>query len=299
MKERVAYLEIDGRRFGDVKPDSGFSGLNVGFDVNFTGSALVSNASGFQLYNLNDNDIKYITTNTTRFLDRQRTIKCFAGYKGNVKQLFGGQILDAYPTGQPDTSVKISAFGNIKNMGQPVEKTYKNPLFIQLLQDAAWSCGLIVSMSQEVENSTVMNSVFMPEFSFTGSANEFLQRIESEIISRNLIREDILSFTVANDILYVYYVARRNHYADKPEIGIPLVSSETGMVGIPSPTRVGVNIQMLMDVTLFPGQTIKLESKRLPSIYNTFYNIINIRHHGILRGTEWYSDIECNIAMGA
>lgn len=299
MKERIAYLEIDGRRFGDNSPNKDFVGLNVGFDVNFTGSALVSNASGFQLYNLNDNDIKYITTNTTRWLDRQRTIKCFAGYSGNVKQIFGGQILDAYPTGMPETSVKISCFGNIANMGKHIERTYTNPLFITLLNDAATDCGLVLNVSREVDNSAVMNSIFMPEFSFTGSANEFLQRIESEIISRNVIREDIMSFTVANDVLYVYYVARPNNYADTPEIDIPLISAETGMVGIPSLTRVGVNIQMMMDVSVHPGQTIKLESKRLPNIYNTYYNIINIRHHGTLYGKDWYSDLECNIAMGA
>ena len=97
MKQRVVYLEIDGKRFGDNQ-----KGLNVTFDVPYTGTGLVPNNATFNITNLNSADMEYIVTNTSRFEQRRRQIKCFAGYSDNVRQIFGGQILQSTPT---DTSI--------------------------------------------------------------------------------------------------------------------------------------------------------------------------------------------------
>lgn len=282
MKKRVAYLEIDGKRFGNNE-----RGLNVTFDVHYTGTGLVPNNATFNISNLNRSDLAYIVTNTARFTERRRQIKCFAGYADNVKQIFGGQILQSTPIDIPDTVVSISAYSNIIDMGDIImNKSFDNLKFYDLIADAAQACGYKIHISEGVRQSQILQTSSGANWSCTGSAMEYLRRVEEDLAINVNQSKDALAFIVANDVLYVGW-QNEPYPAD-----IPVISAESGMIGIPTPTEAGINLQILMDVSLQPLQTIYVKSKHL-SLYNGKYNIINIRHHGALRGRDWYSDLEC------
>lgn len=280
MKKRIAYLEIDGKRFGSEN-----SGLEITFDVAYNGSNLIPVDSTFTLTNVNSNDLAQIVTNTSVFLERHRTVKCYAGYSDNVKCIFSGTILQANPTNIPDTIVSISAQSQWEMMGEQVNETYKNPKFIQLIEDAAKACGLRTNIPTDIRNSILQLSAGS-NWSYSGSAYGFLQQVELDLAIGNNTN-DSLSFPIKNGVLYVYWT-------NKPyPASIPVINKNTGLIGIPTPTKVGINFKVLLDVSLQPLQTISLETDRL-KLYNGLYNILNVRHHGSLRGSDWYTEVECS-----
>ena len=279
MKKRVAYLEIDGKKFGSED-----SGLEVTFDVPYNGTNLIPVDSTFTLTNVNSNDLAQIVTNTSVFLERHRTVKCYAGYSDNVKCIFAGTVLQANPTNMPDTIITISAQAQWEMMGAPVDISYKNPKFIQLIEDAVKACGLTPNIPTDIRNGVLQLSAGK-NYSFNGSAYDFLRQVETDLAIGNNTH-DSLSFPIKDGVLYVYWTSKQY------PASIPVINKNTGLIGIPTPTKVGINFKVLLDVTLQPLQTVRLETDRL-KLYNGLYNIQNIRHHGSLRGTDWYSDIEC------
>lgn len=282
MKKRVAYLVIDGKRFGNE-----YHGLDMSFDVNYTGTNLVPNNSTFTISNLNTKDMYEVVTNIARFIERRRKIECWAGYEGNVKQIFAGEILQSNPVNMPDTTVSISALSNINAMGKQVKYEQKNPKFIDLLTAATKACDLQEHIPASVRNSEKLQSNAGRYYSFSGSSWQFLQEVESAIAAHTDQSRKALAFPIQNNTLYVYWEGE-----EYPSF-IPTISKETGLIGIPTPTETGINFRTLLDISLSPLQTINLQSKLLP-LYNGKYNIINIRHHGSLRGNDWYSELECN-----
>ena len=71
-----------------------------------------------------------------------------------------------------------------------------------------------------------------------------------------------------------------------------IASSKSGMVGIPEPTATGVDIRMLLDVSIVSGQTLELRSELLPR-YNGLYNVHNVTHRGSVRDNDFYTDLQC------
>ncbi len=282
MKQRVAYLVIDGKRFGDEE-----TGLNVSFDVPYTGTNLVPNNSTFTITNLNADDLFEVVTNTARFTERRRSIECYAGYKGYVRKIFAGQILQSSPTDMPDTKVNITAYSDIENMGNAVQnKSFNNPTFAYLIDDARKECGYGIYIPEDVKNSSILQSTAGKHWSFTGSSNGYLQRVQTDLSAANSQSKEAICFSVANNILYVNWEGKSSNAI------IPIIDENSGLINIPTPTESGINLQVLMDVSLNPLQTIYVKSKRL-KLYNGLYNIVNLRHHGTLRGRDWYTDLEC------
>lgn len=282
MKKRVAYLAIDGKRFGDEH-----HGLDMSFDVNYKGTNLVPNNSTFTITNLNSKDMYEVVTNIARFIERRRKIECWAGYEGNVRQIFGGEILQSNPVNMPDTTVSISALSNISMMGEHIEYKQKNPKFIDLLLAAIQACKLQEHIPMSIRKSEKLQASAGKNYEFNGSAWQFLQEVETAIAAHTDQSRKALAFPIKNNTLYVYWEG------EEYPAYIPTISKETGLIGIPTPTETGINFRTLLDISLSPLQTINLQSKLLP-LYNGKYNIINIRHHGSLRGNDWYSELECN-----
>lgn len=281
MKKRVAYLVVDGKRFGDET-----NGLDLSFDVQYTGTNLVPNNSTFTITNVNKEDMYEIVTNIARFIERRRKIECWAGYEDNIKQIFAGEILQSNPINMPDTIINISALANIQNLGDNITREFKNPKFIDLLRDAARACGLGINIPTNIVKSEKLQSTAGKNWSFSGSPWGYLQEVEMAMASHTDQSKKALSFPIQNNTLWVYWEG------EQYPAQTPLISKETGLIGIPTPTEIGINIKTLLDVTLSPLQTIEIKSDLLP-LYNGKYNIINIRHHGSLRGRDWYSDLEC------
>lgn len=280
MKQRVAYLIIDGKQFGDEN-----NPFEISFDVSYQGNALQPIASKFSIDNLSKDDMRQIVNNTALFSDAiRRKIEFYCGYKGNVKKIFDGQIESAHPAGQPDTSVEISAWTSIEIMGDNIQREYKNTKYLKILEDAIKLCGYGSNIDIDVRNSGILQKI-ASEYSVSSSSYEFLRRVICDITGFATTKNQVI-FTIANNIMYVYF-------ANSKSKTTPIeINANTGMVGIPQPNSVGVDVRVLLDVSLLPGQTINLTSELAP-LYNGLYNIQNISHHGSVRDNDFYTDLQC------
>ena len=289
MKRRVAYFIIDGKKFGDDKN----SPLNISFDVSYMGNSLVPLDARFTIDNLSQNDIAYITTNTSLFLDRRRKIQFWCGYEGNVRMLFDGEIEQAQPHGKPDTSLDIRAWTSIYAMGKKIEVKSSNIKALELLRNAVLQCGYHLSCPADIQQAPQLQKM-IDYFSMTGSAQEYLWRVIKDITG-NYVVEDQVLFTIAKGVVTVSWANKKNSKKNIP--GIDLIENiqineSTGMIGIPEPTQSGVNIRSKLDVSFDVGQTIDLISSMMP-VYDGEYNIYGINHHGSTRSQDFYTDLIC------
>lgn len=280
MKNKVAYLDVDHVLIGYK-----YSVFNISFDIPYMGNPLVPMASSFTIDNLSQDTINYIATNTTLFQDRTRHIKFYAGYEDNVKMLFDGEIQTAEPSGQPDTSLEIKAWTSTKNMGTNISVEAKNTTYMKLIEDAADKCGLGCIFAPDLYKVSRLQDI-VPYFSHTGSQQDYLRRVMMDTTGFNVVKDGLL-FCIANQTLYV-----SQQDAINPIVPIKEISAETGLIGKPEPNAAGVNLRVLMDVTLGAGQTIRLKSKLMP-LYNGLYNIYGLTHHGSTRGNDFYTDLIC------
>ena len=96
---------------------------------------------------------------------------------------------------------------------------------------------------------------------------------------------------------------------------VPLISQDTGLLGIPEVTQGGIKARVLLNPKLKIGQRIKLEATLNPfryplgsgvqrdnialSISSTktnadgLYYVMRAEHVGDTRGDEWYTDLTC------
>ena len=280
MRKRVGYLVIDGKQFGDV-----YRPLEITFDVTYMGNSLVPIDSHFSIDNLSKEDIYDITTNTQLFIDRKRHIEFWCGYEDNYQKIFDGQISTANPSGQPDTSVNITAWSSTYIMGTNVQIERKNTSYLELLKDAALRCGFDLAVPAVLANSPELRQV-VDNFTHTGSTYDYLRRIISDITGFSLVKNQLL-FYIQNGLITV----SRDDFVNT---GLPIIeiNSSTGMIGVPQPHSVGIDLRTLLNVSLTAGQTVNIKSDLLP-LYNGSYNIFSVTHHGSIRGNDFYTDLYC------
>lgn len=91
-----------------------------------------------------------------------------------------------------------------------------------------------------------------------------------------------------------------------------VLTSETGLIGWPEQTEVGIKIRSLLNPSLTPGKKVTIQNSAvlqssinpsyggakqnsfLPSISaDGTYNIIVVEHNGDTRGNPWYTDLIC------
>ena len=286
MKKRCAFFDIDNVLIGYK-----YSDFDVSFDVPYMGNTIVPLPSRFSIDNLKQDTINYIATNTQLFLQRpRRHIKFYCGYEDNIKLLFDGEISKAQPSGQPDRSIDIEAWTSTEIMGTNIAVQDKNITYKELIENAANACKLTCSFSPSASKSIRLQQT-VAEFSHTGSEYDFLRRVMCDVTGFNAVKDQIL-FCINKNSLFVSLADEANSLLPVLEI-----SADTGLIGIPEPTAAGVNLRLLLNVTLSAGQTIRLKSKVMP-LYNGLYNIYGITHHGSLRGNDFYTDLICQRVYG-
>lgn len=280
MKKRVVYLKIDDRTYGSK---DGSSPFNISFNVSYFGNTLVPVAGRFVIDNLDKDHIEYITTNTSLFQERRRKIEFYCGYSDNVQKIFDGVIEKAQPSGQPDTSVTIDAWTSLYSMGEEAKIEASNTTLAQLLDNAISKCGLSLNMPAKIRQSQVLQQT-IKNFSFTGSAYAYLCRVIQDITGCDVVSNQIV-FTVENGMVSASYI-------DEKKAPVIEVNANRGLVGIPEPNAAGIDLRVLLDVSLHGGQTINLKSQIVP-LYNGLYNIYSVTHFGSSRGKEFYTDLSC------
>lgn len=76
-----------------------------------------------------------------------------------------------------------------------------------------------------------------------------------------------------------------------------LLTSATGLIGIPNKTDMGFKAKSLLNALLTPGRQVRIESKFLTA--PAVFSIDRVKHVGDTHDNDWYSEIENGMGGGA
>lgn len=252
-------------------------GLNVRFNISKT-RGQVQGRARISICNLGRRDLEYLTTYMSPWveLQKRKKIQLFAGYEGNTALLFSGDILKALPTQPPDVWLACEALGGYYNNLVTESFTLQGPITLkQIAQTLAKRQGLLFSCKADasVANQQVDN------FCHTGGLTNSLKKLNELGLCVAWIEDGTLCLD-----------------AKEPEFkegaNMRVISEDSGLVGVPVPGPLGVDVTVLLDPSLKLGEPVEIRSSLMPSI-NGVYWPYSLEHTGELRGNEWYTKLKC------
>lgn len=252
-------------------------GLNVRFNISKT-RGQVQGRARISICNLGRRDLEYLTTYMSPWveLQKRKKIQLFAGYEGNTALLFSGDILKALPTQPPDVWLECEALGGYYNNLITESFTLQGPITLkQIAQTLAKRQGLLFSCKAD---ATVANQQ-VDNFCHTGGLTNSLKKLNELGLCVAWIEDGTLCLD-----------------AKEPEFkegaNMRVISEDSGLVGVPVPGPLGVDVTVLLDPSLKLGEPVEIRSSLMPSI-NGVYWPYSLEHTGELRGNEWYTKLKC------
>ena len=228
--------------------------------MKFTNS--LQNECVVNLTNLDQSTVNYILTETSPYnLNRTpKTISVYAGRKSyGVKQIYFGNIVSAGISQPPDATISIKCLtGNFQN-GNILSRGQSSPIALSVIsKQIAQDRNLALSFQATDKN--LSNFIYLGgmqsqlnSLSFTGGVNVFID-------DQTLVVKDM-------------NVAINNIITE--------VSEETGMIGVPEVTELGVTVKFYLDTQTVLGGGLRVISKRNPAangmyvIYKLGFNVAN------------------------
>lgn len=268
MFDRVCYVEFI-TASGQLKR---LEGIDIDFNVSkYLG--VVMNEANITIYNLPREDIEYLTTFTSQWIayQKRKRIRVFAGYKDTaVSLIFDGDIIEALPSIPPDIALRCKARSGAYGNSTMISQSITEPIAVKdLLKQAESWTGLTIK-----DNSTTTRK--LSGFYYTGSVTHLIGQLN-----------DIPDIIAYEDDGCLCVVDRKNI-----DIGTQtrVINKDSGMIGIPEPNALGISVRILLDPSIKLGQKIKVESTLIPACSGV-YTIYELKHHGELRGNDFYTDI--------
>lgn len=292
MKKRRAYVSFPteyGNTPQTLAHQKRIDGVNIRFTTKVYSDAGNPASASFTIYNLNREDLQFLSTSAATWLQKQNLIQLYAGYDDEVELLASGQITEAIPEGNPDVGLSVRLISGLQWYGQNIELQKNNITIRELLKDCARTMGFTYNEPAYLESNEWLNKV-VPNFSFTGTPYQELSTIQAMCGGFN---------SDGDGLNIVSGVGEITVWSPNPQANasVLLVSKETGMVGYPQPTAAGVQVKILLNPTVRPGDVIEVQSVRTPFINGQYY-ITSIQHEGELRGNNWYSTLTCSRMSG-
>lgn len=289
MRKRIAYIEFppeEGNSPALLKNVKRIMGLNVRFNVKFYSQGGMPSEAHIEVYNLSREDLAFLSTCSATWAKKQNLFRLYAGYEGEVKLLYSGQIMEAAPQGAPDVVLRIRGLSDVKWWGQNVAIQSQDVTYMQLIDRAAREMGYTVNISQKVRQGNKKLNTSAKNFTYTGDPLSLLSKVQSMMggITGDL---DTVFINVENEVINIWTPETANKES------ILLISKKTGMIGIPQPTGNGCSVKILMNTGITPGQIVRVESERI-EVLNTDYYVIGVQHEGELRGNAWYTTLDCS-----
>lgn len=235
----------------------------------------VMNKATIQLANLAREDIEYLTTFTSWAfaIEKRKRIRLFAGYENqNVGLIFDGDITKATPTMPPDIWLECEALSgfydnqNVLSISIAQETSLRS-----ICEEAAQQLGLSLKFYSE-------NQKTIDGFTYCGGARNILYKI-NDLFQVCAYEE--------NRKLYV-----RDLYPTSKYVNAKLISENSGLIGIPQPGPMGVDLTVLLDPTIELGAPIQLKSRRIPAADGIYYPYAMI-YEGASRENPFYTHLRC------
>lgn len=248
--------------------------LRVKFDIdkNMIGS---SNKSKIEIYNL--------STQSRMAIKKGYVLQLNAGYNGLIEQLFVGNvvtpiskrkdadIITEIECGDGESSITFARLD--KSYGAGVKLS-------DILQDVARAMGSATTYNPLATNAGIAvgipDLVFNKGFVASGACRDSLDK---------LLKPQGLEWSIQNGNLNIIPITAYNGAS------AIIVSSDTGMIGVPSQNDFFTQFESLLNPKLVPGQLIKMESEN--TALNGFYKIRRSHFEGDSHDTKWQVSCEC------
>lgn len=285
MKQKNRQYELI---IGDWQNKEGLriTDLQVTFDISkASNNKEQTNSAAIEVYNLSEESL--------RMLETDFPVAVFsAGYEGNVKRLFAGEVVElSTRMNGPDRVTQILMGSGyvaltqvILNKVIPPGKTIKD-----VIEEVRKE---LPGVSRGVYAGTNINNTVVYGYGATGTAKEILNE---------LARAHSIEWRVDNNVLYVNDTKGT---IDKDYSTAPVISSSTGLIEIPYYTsgktkrakkeegeEHGVQFKTLLNPEIRPGSIVRLESSTITG----WYKVTSARFYGDYRGNDWYVECYCKI----
>ena len=270
---------------GDSSEALLITGLRVYFQIKKSRLA-EPNKGEVHIYNLAESTRAKIENEFTKIIIN-------AGYKGQVAQVFFGDIRNVFHQIEDEnaiTKIYIEDGGN----------GWQNGIVNQTIGSGVSLKDTVIRLAQTFTNVSIgtlngldQGKVNNDDIAFSGATKDVLNHLASTYNFNWSIQDNIFE-TVANN------------GATTTQDQAFIVSSQTGMIGSPSLTEIGINVKTLFNNRLLPNRYINVKAASFDaSDDNTAYNnskktnyqgnyLINaVTHTFDTRGDEGSSFIEC------
>ena len=274
------------------KPSDGgleIKDLRISFKINKSLTGF-PNLAEISIYNLKEE-------NRNKFKEDSK-VELYAGYKGNVKLIFKGEIRNfnneyAKPdyistifAGDASKTLETAKVNKTLGKGATTETIY-NELISNL---EGVSKGITDGLKDCITNKrSILKSIIL-----SGSVKKWLDLISETCGFDYSINDGIIET-----------VSKGKSINDEPTL---LINQNNGLIGIPEITEIGVDIQMFLRPEIKLGRTFKVNSVSTKinvgnllfrevrkSTNNNTYRINSIEHIGDTHANDWSTSLEGQI----
>ncbi|MEB5921432.1 baseplate hub protein [Franconibacter daqui] len=232
------------------------------------------NSCDLTLDNLLPHTVDYLVTESSPWIpDRNpKLVTIMAGRQSTgVENIFNGDIVSAIPGGPPERSLTIKALtqngAKYKWTSQSAPKTI---LLSELSKRVAEACSLRLRF--EAAEKTIVN------YLYNGPVTQQIKKLEQV--------GDVDCF-IDDDELVV------KDFGKGMRGEVRVISTQSGMTGIPTFDEKGVKVTLLFDPTIRLGQQITIQSEVNKAV-NGQYVIYQWEANLSTHSTDWQLTLSCN-----
>lgn len=273
----TATIQLGKGAFGDQLGDTiTLAGLRMAANVVSWGQSAMGTTQ-LRVFGLPLEVMNRLTTigpiNTT--IRGQNKLTLAAGDKdGQQAVIFRGTIDQCWGefSGAPDVVLNVTAMAGLKDALKPVPAlSFNGPVDV-----AQVMIGLAATMGLTFENNGV--SVMLSHPNYPGTALEQV---------RACAKEASINYVIDRDILAIWPL---KGFRSAP---VPVISSDTGMVGYPSFTGSGVSVTNIFTPGIRMGGRVEVKSQIVPA--NGIWNVLSVIHNLECEtpGGQWFTHLEC------
>jgi len=270
MKKRYCRVEYN------IGSSGGFvdiSGLSIKFEIKKTIGSVMNEAT-IEIDGLSTPTLENLTTTVSQVFNPSGTkpvLKITAGYVNEESILFEGELYEAIAGARPRRTLTCQGKTGFSNKGTQASFSIDNTKLHTVAKSIAEQAG-IAYIFDEGTNIGIEN--------YTYSGNLY-----DAVIGLGSYGRGITAYVEDN-------VLRIIKDTTTPSTSSSVISSDTGMIGLPQITQTGVIVRYRMNAFVKCNSSIRVISQIIP-LASGLYTVIKITHKGDLLGNDWYTEVEC------
>lgn len=251
--------------------------LKIDFDItNCIGGTFAE--GNITITNLTFEDMSYLATSVSPVNGRFKRNKILleAGYVGNIASLIGGNIIECDAEfNNVDASISLKVQGGVANnlLNNNIRSSFSGNIdFKTAIEDCAKNNDLKLRYDSKIPPRQ------LTDYSFNGTP---FQQIGS--LRKYYPDTDIF---IAEDGETLNVLLKEGG----EQINTTELSRDTGLIGKPKPTTIGVNVRSVLNTNFKAGGFCRLKNENLKA-FDGVYRIQEIHHRGSNKGDIWETEL--------